>query len=204
MTANQINYWNLQETKRHNVTTEGETERHNRATEGIDLGRLEETRRHNVASEGIEQGKLDLGYAQLGKDYAVLAEQNRHNLATEQNAAVDLNIKQQTQTEQERYNKELNRQGAVIGQSQALANQMRALRDEAETKLTDVQRTWLGIKESQNIELTNKNIAAVSQQLKKVEADIQRAQTLNTIDAWKAANDSVNAAARIIDAFIPG
>lgn len=80
MTHNQINYWNLQESKRHNVegeketnrhnlATEGETYRHNVSSEGIDISKLNETKRHNVQSEGIESGKL--------------AEQQRHNIQTE-------------------------------------------------------------------------------------------------------------------------
>lgn len=51
MTANQIAYWNLSETNRHNIATEGETGRHNRQQESIDLSKLEETKRSNVANE---------------------------------------------------------------------------------------------------------------------------------------------------------
>lgn len=91
MTRNQIDYWTLQETKRHNQVSEQESVRHNRADEGEtqrshraneELGRnnlLElsrhnqsvenETNRHNVAMESVEQGKL--------------SETTRHNKATE-------------------------------------------------------------------------------------------------------------------------
>lgn len=65
MTANQIAYWNLQETKsanrevaRRNAATEAETNRHNVATEGIDISKLQETVRHNTQQEGQQQREL--------------------------------------------------------------------------------------------------------------------------------------------------
>lgn len=122
MTQNQINYWNLQESKRHNVAgeqetnrhnvvTENETNRHNVATEGIDLGKLNETIRHNKASEGLASRGYDIQESQL-------RETNRHNIATEnlgvgqlnlgygQLAATnrDLDIKSQQQAETARHN----------------------------------------------------------------------------------------------------
>lgn len=60
MTANQIAYWNLQETNRANRVREAtnwfgatETQRHNVATENLGSATLRETSRHNVASEGL-------------------------------------------------------------------------------------------------------------------------------------------------------
>lgn len=60
MTANQIAYWNLQETSRANRVKEAtnwfsasETQRHNVATEDLGKATLKETSRHNVASEGL-------------------------------------------------------------------------------------------------------------------------------------------------------
>lgn len=99
MTHNQINYWNLKETSRHNVvseketnrhnvTTEVETERHNRAGEFIDLGKLNESIRHNKATEGIESGKLaeTTRHNQASEtiDLGKLNESVRHNMASEQ------------------------------------------------------------------------------------------------------------------------
>lgn len=69
MTANQIAYWNLQETKRSNLAKESETSRHNLATEGKDLATLQETSAHNRATESIAAGQL--------------GEQIRHNVSTE-------------------------------------------------------------------------------------------------------------------------
>lgn len=83
MTRNQIEYWNTQETKRHNVVTEGETAQHNRVTEA-------ETQRHNMAAENIDISKL--------------TETSRHNLATESQAMRELAETQRHNVQQERYN----------------------------------------------------------------------------------------------------
>lgn len=69
MTANQIAYWSLDETKRANLAREAETNRANLAretethranvaSEGIDISKLAETSRHNKASESIDLGQL--------------------------------------------------------------------------------------------------------------------------------------------------
>lgn len=102
MTANQINYQNLQENIRHNVTTEFEAVRHNvtgerETTRHNIVGEVElnrhnvvweqetgrhnvvterETGRHNRATESVAQGQLALGYSQL-------AEAIQHNRSTE-------------------------------------------------------------------------------------------------------------------------
>lgn len=94
MTRNQIDYWSLQETKRHNSSTEGESQRHNVATE-------QETNRHNVvgeretersnrAREGIDLGKLN---ESVRHNQATEKETNRHNVATE---GIDLGKLQET------------------------------------------------------------------------------------------------------------
>lgn len=59
MTAILVNYWNLQELKRHNLAYE------------------QETVRHNVSTENIQSAQVSLGYAQLGEDM-------RHNKVMEQ------------------------------------------------------------------------------------------------------------------------
>lgn len=84
MTANQINYWKLQEDRRsnlaketeanrHNIVTEGETSRHNVATEQVSLGNLQETSRHNTATE----------QETVRHNTATEAESQRHNVASE-------------------------------------------------------------------------------------------------------------------------
>lgn len=114
MTANQINYQNLQELKRHNVSTEFEAVRSNVARE-IENNRHNvvgevETNRHNIAGEyelnrhnvtweketslhnrisENETGRHNrasenIGYAQVSLGYSQLAELARHNQRTEQ------------------------------------------------------------------------------------------------------------------------
>lgn len=102
MTGNQIEYWKLQEGKRHNIVTEkeserhnvageketyrhnfateGETNRHNRQTEQVDLGNLQESVRHNKTTEQ-ESNRHNLETERQGRD--VISETNRHNLETE-------------------------------------------------------------------------------------------------------------------------
>ena len=59
MTAILVNYWNLQEQKRHNLAYE------------------QETVRHNMSTENIQSAQVSLGYAQLNEDM-------RHNKVMEQ------------------------------------------------------------------------------------------------------------------------
>lgn len=54
MTANQIAYWTLQETKRSNLIKEGETRRTNLANEGIKRSQIYETTRANRAQEALK------------------------------------------------------------------------------------------------------------------------------------------------------
>lgn len=97
MTHNQIEYWNLQETKRHNIAGESETNRHNvvgenessrhnQATEAIDIGKLNETVRHNTVTEGETERHNreteNIGYGQLNESI-------RHNTVTESIQSMD-------------------------------------------------------------------------------------------------------------------
>lgn len=92
--TNRANLAKEAETQRYNTLWVGETERSNRANEEIksqanviNAGHYArqdaETRRSNLANEAIKRSQVGLGYAQLGKDYAYLEEQNRHNQVTE-------------------------------------------------------------------------------------------------------------------------
>lgn len=102
MTANQINYWKLQEDKRHNVETERlsniqrqEEIRHNLAGEGLDKLSLEESVRHNTVTEGeasraniareTETNRANLIYeAETHRANVAREEENiRHNKANE-------------------------------------------------------------------------------------------------------------------------
>lgn len=98
MTQNQIAYWNLQETtrhnvagenetQRHNVVTEFETGRHNRATEQVSILNLQESQRHNIATEAISRDSLNEtkrhNVANEQYNISSLAETTRHNLSGE-------------------------------------------------------------------------------------------------------------------------
>lgn len=91
MTSNQINYWNLQENKRHNIAGEQETyrhnlvgeqetERHNRATETFSMQDLDEKSRHNQATEKLSNVDLTLEHS---RGLRTLEESSRHNQAME-------------------------------------------------------------------------------------------------------------------------
>lgn len=76
MLATQVQYWDLQERKRHNVATEAqarnelaESRRHNQEVESTNWFSVKESQRHNIASENL--------------GFATLAESARHNRSTE-------------------------------------------------------------------------------------------------------------------------
>lgn len=212
MTTNQINYWNLQENKRHNVVTEGETNRHNvatetetnrhnLATEAVDLGKLNESIRHNQRTEQISAATL----AETNRHNVVSeGEANRHNVQTERLDSVDLNIKQDQLGETQRHNQQTESVDKMNAHTSAVVGQSERLRNDAETQYKEVLTTWEGLKNSPNVDLANAKVKAVQQQLKQIDSQIQRAQIQNTVDAWNAVNNSVRAAADIIDALIPG
>lgn len=226
MTGNQINYWNLQENKRHNVVTEEETGRHNRATESIDLGNLNETRRHNLATERLEGGKLsettrhNLAYEnELSRHNKVGEEQNavnlgisrdtlneaiRHNFGSESLTARDLNIRADSLAETGRHNVATESISKYQAVSQAQLN-------DAHKALTELQTTWEGIKQSQNIKLTDANRRYYDQQIQNLQKQLEILDTdqslkeeqyyLNVYDRFL---DTINAASRAVDSFIPG
>lgn len=95
MTRNQIEYWNLQESKRanqakesetgrHNLATESETGRHNQVQEGIDLGHLNESVRHNRVTESETKRHNVAGEQETSRHNRVTeTETNRHNVVSE-------------------------------------------------------------------------------------------------------------------------
>lgn len=72
MTVNQIAYWNLQEQKQHNRTTEAETYR------------------HNVETEKLTARQIDATYANIALGYANLAETTRSHRANEALSAIQI------------------------------------------------------------------------------------------------------------------
>lgn len=113
MTQNQIAYWNLQESKRHNlvgedetnrhnVVTEGETQRHNVMTENISIADLQEKGRHNRATE-YETNRHNLQTEEVAR--GELSEKVRHNLETEAQGRENLSIQLGNLNELSRHNK---------------------------------------------------------------------------------------------------
>lgn len=180
MTHNQINYWNLKETERHNVVgenetarhnlaVEGETNRHNVATEGIDLGKLNESIRHNKMSEGQEDLKIaetgrhnrvteGISQGELGVKVGNLQEQIRHNQAAEQLQGVDLNIAAGILGENIRHNQASESISLFHERSQDRLNQARS-------DLADIQGAWTNIQGNQKSALNAQTIGQVNQQI---------------------------------------
>lgn len=208
MTHNQINYWNMKETGRHNVATEVETNRHNVATEQIDLGKLQETSRHNLATEGetnrhnlVTEGQTNVN---LGYTGATLDEMKRHNQALESLQNVDLNIKQGQLDENVRHNvsqEGINRYSAI---SQAELNDARA-------GLLDVQKTWEGLKNSVHVDLTSAQIqqldnlsSKLQREWEKIEQETVNQKFENAFYLYEEFINGLNAYSRAVDALIPG
>lgn len=189
MTRNQIEYWNMKETGRHNLATETETNRSNLAREGIDISNLQETQRHNKAVEGetqrsnvsnenIKRQNLDLGYYQAG-------EVSRHNMATEALTGVDLNIKSGQLAETGRHNIATE----TVQQTQAEASAELAKANKA---LTDVQTEWAALKAQAELELTQSQISEIDARIDKYAAEIAKAKSDITRNDFQNANQTAN------------
>lgn len=197
MTHNQINYWNLQETNRHNVVTENETGRHNRATESIDLGKLNESIRHNQRTEG----QTDVS---LGIESGKLQETIRHNQATEGLSGADLNIKADTLQETSRHNQTQER---IDQQRMAAQNAL----DYAKKDYQDIVNTWEGLQRSVNVELsaTQKDQAKIM--INKINTEINRLQQQidwnnydKALEGINTLNNLLRTGSSYVDALIPG
>lgn len=105
MTNNQIQYWNLQESKRSNRAVESETQRTNMAKEA-------ETHRSNLEREALARQQLLTDIRNTVKqrqyNYAVLSETNRSNVAREKETnrsnQVQERLKSEYQMQQRDYN----------------------------------------------------------------------------------------------------
>lgn len=207
MTHNQINYWNLQELKRHNVVTEGETNRHNVATEGIDIGKLNEQIRSNTMNYAIEGAKLGetnranlakeaenakhnreterQGNISLSLDKDYKQELARHNQATEGLTGVDLNIKRDTLTETGRHNvasEEINRTGT----------EARAQLDRANAELSTIKQMWEGFLSSSQVDLNNAQRQELQSRINKYSADIGLIESNIKRNNVQNINDTLN------------
>lgn len=208
MTHNQINYWNLQESKRHNVVTETETNRHNVATENIDLGRLQETTRHNLATEGETnrhnvrtEGQTDVN---LGLQQGTLSEVQRHNLASEQLGYGNLNLGYGQLTEQQRHNVSTESIQKFQAVSQDELNKARS-------QLLQTQNDWEALQQSANVTLTeakvrqiNKLNDEVDSQIKQIEWNIKKGQIDAAFKVYEEMLKGLDSLSGAVDALIPG
>lgn len=84
MTSNQIAYWSLLESTRHNKAGESETKRHNIQTEDVANRTLEETARHNSVNERVAIFNAEESQRH---NIATETETNRHNVVSEDETA---------------------------------------------------------------------------------------------------------------------
>lgn len=214
MTKNQIDYWNMQEGKRHNIVTERETERHgrateqvqvgtleeaarhNRATESLDISKLGETQRHNQASENIEQGKVDLGRLEL-------SESQRSHLANEALQGVDLNIKSAQQQETARHN--FISEGLTRLQTAADAELKRS-----QTELNEIESKWRDLLKTQEVEINaskrrqiEQQIAESRKQVELAQSNILRNNVSNITSSVTAAGQLIRGVGSLIDSITP-
>lgn len=208
MTSNQINYWNLQESKRHNVTTENETNRHNLvtevetnrhnvATENIDLSKLGETKRHNLVTEGQTDKSLGMQQQNINLGYANLAEQSRHNQATENLTNRDLSIKADTLYETGRHN--LTTEGIQQQHEDAYTMQSKS-----QALLNDIQRTWSGLLSSTNVSINEAQKDKINAEIEKINSEVHYMPDKNIQGYWNSVNGSLQALAKMVDGLIPG
>lgn len=186
MTANQINYQNLQELKRHNVSTEFEAVRSNVARE-IENNRHNvvgevETNRHNIAGEyelnrhnvaweretslhnrisehetsKHNRATENIGYAQVSLGYSQLAELARHNQRTEQ-----LTDSYQTNDYNLRnYSNVLKAESNSIDQQNATTRRKEADTHKYQAKTGRIDTIWSGVLNS--IEVVRKSAKDVA------------------------------------------
>lgn len=170
MTHNQINYWTLQESRKHNRAIEKEEKRSNKARE-------KETRRANKAQETIKTNELAESIrahkASEGIDISKLAETSRHNKTSEGQYGVELGIKAATQAEQERENKAqdlLKARDINVKQQQANTAQQLADAETAYKKVQSVIATQKSIAEQ---ELSASTKKYYDQQVKNLQQQIE-------------------------------
>lgn len=204
MTHNQIEYWNLQESKRHNVVTEAETGRHNVATENetqrhnveteeFNISQLQETQRHNISTEA-ETNRHNI--ATEANESAKLSEMNRHNVATENLSAQDLSIRADQLAETKRHNQ-------ASEQLQSQSNAIASLQQQADQAYKEATAVTNQFNSLNKANLTAAQIKEAEAQIDKLNQDVAASkahvtqQNINTIiNGAKVVSD-------FLDALIP-
>lgn len=164
MTSNQINYLMLQETKRHNVTTETETGRHNVVTEDVMEKQYQEQVRHNKATEEIDLFKASVQQQTLDETKRAnlvredqlqqqIDETVRHNFGTE-------NLQLRSIVETERNNQVMNAIGMLNAQA-AQTNASANLYSAYELNRHNEAQELIGMKTQQEVMRHNKETEAL-------------------------------------------
>lgn len=221
MTHNQIDYWSLQESKRHNqqveneasrhnVSEERETNRHNIETEKFNISNLNETQRHNVATEG-ESKRHNIAAENETNRHNVsteqqanreLAETNRHNAISEYHQAVDLNVDAGRAAEQQRHNIATEQNATAMTNETIRHNQAQEAIQRAQVAfdaqykqtMADVSR----FQSSAGAALTIAQQREIDARIKKMQEDIKIAQQSNTVRAWDSAQNAATNLSKIL------
>lgn len=172
MLATQVSYWQIQETKRHNLATESQARRELIETKRHNLAGEDETRRHNFAWEAENQRH----------NIAAESENQRHNINAE-------DIERARLAENKRHNI------ASEGIDWARVNES-VRHNRADESIGRQQNTLAGWRASNEYEL---GLLAASQRdtelsQRSEELDIKRDQTLNDAIKAKAAAEQAKAA----------
>jgi hypothetical protein len=134
MTDIQVRYWDLQETKRHNVAYETETFRHNKATEVQASKELTEVTRHNKATETeTKRHNIATEVETYRSNRYREIETNRHNRATEKLDASKL-------AETKRHNIEMEGIGVIQANASWISAQAARTNAEANKKNAETNR----------------------------------------------------------------
>lgn len=178
MTKNQIDYWTLQENKRHNVSTEEETKRSNQAKEAENFrsntARETETNRHNVATEQVDIGRLNetVRHNKISESQTdvSLAESARHNKALESLQGRDLNIRAQ--------------QVAETGRHNVVSEGFESTRVEYESKMAEVnsrfrnsELSWMQVLNDQKTDINQAEVDRINSLIEKYRAEISHMET---------------------------
>lgn len=209
MTANQIAYWNLNESKRHNVaseaeanrhnvTTEDETHRHNLVTEQTDISKLQETQRHNIATETEAKRHNEAGevlqaiqqqeqqrHNQVTESvsWTDIGEQQRHNLQQEMLQNTSLSIDAQKAFETSRHN----------AQTEAVAE----AEQKAEQAYKEAMVNVNALRASNEAQLNQAKLRQINKQVQELDRQYNLAKSRNTRENWNAAMNNAEKVANM-------
>lgn len=185
MTANQLAYLGLQETKRNNIVVSDETKRANLAREGLQDYANKEQNRHNLVSEAQEGQKI----AETGRHNLVTEkETNRSNLANE-------SIQRGVAQEQVRHNKATERQTDTVNAETKRHN--KANEKQAKYNTDKTTATQKSVAKTQAA--TQKSVAKTSADATKTAAKTSANATRYSADVQKVISDSRISADKLIN-----